>query len=145
MSSVPVARGIQLDEPGPARLVTLAERVVQRRARVPDVRRELLAPVDVPEGHVVYPGEGLERNDVEAALLDVALQMRRRRDPRGARHRDGARGGGASRLAEPGGVDADGDRLRDAGGEFGVTTGRPRRTGWFDALVVEGVEGGLPQ
>ncbi|OYO14882.1 adenylosuccinate synthase [Enemella evansiae] len=34
-------------------------------------------------------------------------------------------------------LDADGDRLREAGGEFGVTTGRPRRTGWFDALVVE--------
>ena len=26
-----------------------------------------------------------------------------------------------------------GDRLRDAGGEFGTTTGRPRRCGWFDA------------
>ncbi|GAB3622711.1 adenylosuccinate synthase [Mariniluteicoccus endophyticus] len=33
--------------------------------------------------------------------------------------------------------DADGDRLRAQGGEFGVTTGRPRRCGWFDALVVE--------
>ncbi|MCH4249806.1 MAG: adenylosuccinate synthase [Microbacteriaceae bacterium] len=28
-----------------------------------------------------------------------------------------------------------GDRLRKTGFEFGVTTGRPRRTGWFDALV----------
>jgi adenylosuccinate synthase len=26
-----------------------------------------------------------------------------------------------------------GDRLREAGGEFGTTTGRPRRCGWFDA------------
>jgi adenylosuccinate synthase len=26
--------------------------------------------------------------------------------------------------------------LRDAGGEFGATTGRPRRCGWFDAVVV---------
>ncbi len=25
--------------------------------------------------------------------------------------------------------------LRTAGGEFGVTTGRPRRTGWFDAVI----------
>ncbi|MFV0427808.1 MAG: adenylosuccinate synthase [Arachnia sp.] len=33
--------------------------------------------------------------------------------------------------------DADGDRLREAGGEFGATTGRPRRCGWFDALLVE--------
>ncbi|SMO57422.1 adenylosuccinate synthase [Propioniciclava tarda] len=34
-------------------------------------------------------------------------------------------------------VDADGERLRAAGGEFGTTTGRPRRCGWFDALIVE--------
>jgi len=26
-----------------------------------------------------------------------------------------------------------GDRLREAGGEFGTTTGRPRRCGWFDS------------
>ena len=29
-----------------------------------------------------------------------------------------------------------GDRIRTAGGEFGTTTGRPRRTGWFDAVIV---------
>jgi adenylosuccinate synthase len=28
-----------------------------------------------------------------------------------------------------------GEGLRRAGGEFGTTTGRPRRTGWYDALV----------
>jgi adenylosuccinate synthase len=28
------------------------------------------------------------------------------------------------------------DRLRDLGGEFGATTGRPRRPGWFDGAVV---------
>jgi adenylosuccinate synthase len=28
-----------------------------------------------------------------------------------------------------------GERLRDLGGEFGATTGRPRRCGWFDAVV----------
>ncbi|HNV11944.1 MAG TPA: adenylosuccinate synthase [Propionibacteriaceae bacterium] len=33
--------------------------------------------------------------------------------------------------------DADGERLRAEGSEFGATTGRPRRCGWFDALVVE--------
>jgi len=32
--------------------------------------------------------------------------------------------------------DADGDKLRDSGGEFGSTTGRPRRCGWFDAMVL---------
>jgi adenylosuccinate synthase len=30
---------------------------------------------------------------------------------------------------------ADGERLRAVGHEFGTTTGRPRRCGWFDALV----------
>jgi len=34
-------------------------------------------------------------------------------------------------------LDADGDALREAGVEFGTTTGRKRRCGWFDALVVE--------
>jgi adenylosuccinate synthase len=30
--------------------------------------------------------------------------------------------------------DADGEFLRNEGGEFGATTGRPRRCGWFDAV-----------
>ncbi len=29
-----------------------------------------------------------------------------------------------------------GERLRSVGGEYGVTTGRARRTGWFDAVIV---------
>lgn len=29
-----------------------------------------------------------------------------------------------------------GDRIRNVGGEFGTTTGRPRRTGWFDAVII---------
>ena len=32
-------------------------------------------------------------------------------------------------------LDATGDELRNAGGEFGATTGRPRRCGWFDAVA----------
>jgi adenylosuccinate synthase len=32
-------------------------------------------------------------------------------------------------------LDADGDRLREIGGERGTTTGRPRRCGWFDAPI----------
>jgi adenylosuccinate synthase len=32
-------------------------------------------------------------------------------------------------------LDEQGEWLRKAGGEFGVTTGRPRRTGWFDAVI----------
>ena len=31
--------------------------------------------------------------------------------------------------------DEAGENLRKAGGEFGVTTGRSRRTGWFDAVI----------
>ncbi len=31
--------------------------------------------------------------------------------------------------------DADGERLRSDGGEYGTTTGRPRRCGWFDAPI----------
>jgi adenylosuccinate synthase len=32
-------------------------------------------------------------------------------------------------------TEATGERLRTVGGEFGATTGRPRRCGWFDAVV----------
>jgi adenylosuccinate synthase len=32
-------------------------------------------------------------------------------------------------------LDAMGEHLRKAGGEIGVTTGRPRRCGWFDAVI----------
>jgi adenylosuccinate synthase len=31
--------------------------------------------------------------------------------------------------------DADGERLREQGAEFGTTTGRPRRCGWYDAVI----------
>ncbi len=33
--------------------------------------------------------------------------------------------------------DDDGEKLRQVGGEFGSTTGRPRRCGWFDAIVAK--------
>jgi adenylosuccinate synthase len=32
-------------------------------------------------------------------------------------------------------LDDDGQRLRDVGAEYGTTTGRPRRCGWYDAVV----------
>jgi adenylosuccinate synthase len=32
-------------------------------------------------------------------------------------------------------ADAQGEWLRKTGSEYGVTTGRPRRTGWFDAVI----------
>jgi adenylosuccinate synthase len=34
-------------------------------------------------------------------------------------------------------LDQDGELLRSAGAEFGATTGRPRRCGWFDAPLVK--------
>jgi adenylosuccinate synthase len=33
-------------------------------------------------------------------------------------------------------LDATGEKMRQAGNEFGSTTGRPRRCGWFDAVVL---------
>ena len=33
-------------------------------------------------------------------------------------------------------TDSLGDHLRSEGGEYGATTGRPRRCGWFDAVIV---------
>jgi adenylosuccinate synthase len=33
-------------------------------------------------------------------------------------------------------LDATGELLRQVGGEFGATTGRPRRCGWFDTMVI---------
>ncbi len=33
--------------------------------------------------------------------------------------------------------DATGDKIREIGHEFGVTTGRPRRCGWFDAVTMK--------
>jgi adenylosuccinate synthase len=32
--------------------------------------------------------------------------------------------------------DPDGERLRERGGEYGTSTGRPRRCGWYDAVAV---------
>jgi adenylosuccinate synthase len=32
--------------------------------------------------------------------------------------------------------DDDGEKLRDVGSEFGATTGRPRRCGWFDGVAI---------
>jgi adenylosuccinate synthase len=34
-------------------------------------------------------------------------------------------------------LDADGERLRSVGKEFGTTTGRPRRCGWFDGVAID--------
>src|SRR5690625_7395214 len=33
-------------------------------------------------------------------------------------------------------TDEIGDKIREVGNEYGTTTGRPRRVGWFDSVVV---------
>lgn len=33
-------------------------------------------------------------------------------------------------------LDEEGERIRQRGGEFGAVTGRPRRCGWFDAVIM---------
>jgi adenylosuccinate synthase len=38
-------------------------------------------------------------------------------------------------------TDSLGEALRERGGEYGTTTGRPRRCGWFDAVIVRGAAG----
>jgi adenylosuccinate synthase len=38
-------------------------------------------------------------------------------------------------------TDALGDALRERGSEYGTTTGRPRRCGWFDAVVIRAAAG----
>jgi len=35
--------------------------------------------------------------------------------------------------------DATGDRIREAGNEYGTTTGRPRRCGWLDGFAIRGM------
>ena len=34
-------------------------------------------------------------------------------------------------------TDETGDKIREIGHEYGVTTGRPRRCGWFDAVTMK--------
>ena len=34
-------------------------------------------------------------------------------------------------------LDETGEKMRDLGGEYGATTGRPRRCGWFDAVIAK--------
>ena len=61
---------------------------MQRRAGVADALGQLLTPVDVAEGDVVDAGEHGERHHVDAPLLDVALEVRRRLDAGGEAVRD---------------------------------------------------------
>ena len=57
-------------------------------------------------------------------------------DHQGDRHRQGVHHPRRLRArSPPSSWTSSGEYLRKTGGEFGVTTGRPRRCGWFDAVV----------
>ncbi len=53
-----------------------------------------------------------------------------------SRPREKARGNGTAGRLFGEGRDEEGQLIRDRGNEYGSTTGRPRRCGWFDAPVV---------
>ena len=57
-------------------------------------------------------------------------------DPQRHRHLQGVYHAGRQRALPDRRARADGEKLRRDGGEFGTVTGRPRRCGWFDAVVV---------
>ncbi len=127
-------------------LLTYADRV---RPMVRDVARELNDALD--EGKlVVFEGAQAHHLDVDHGTYPYVTSS----NPIAAGACTGS-GVGPTRLDRIVGIakayttrvgegpfptellDEDGDRLRNAGGEFGTTTGRPRRCGWFDPLVVE--------
>ncbi len=69
----------------------------------------------------IYPGTGLPGRTVEHVIGIVKLYT--------------SRVGGGPFPTE---IDGElGDRIRDAGGEYGTTTGRPRRCGWLDLVAVK--------
>ena len=136
-----------------------------------ELAQPLLPLIGDAQDHLL---EGLEKGrailfeGAQATLLDIdhgtypyvtVLQLRHRRPvrrhraaPQGPRPRAGRRQG----LHHPGGRRALPHRaagrhrraLREMGHEFGTTTGRPRRCGWFDAVIARhaaaGPTGGRP-
>jgi len=57
-------------------------------------------------------------------------------DPLRHRHHQGVHDARGQRSAATELNDATGEKLRAVGAEYGATTGRPRRCGWLDALVL---------
>ena len=127
-------------------LLSFADRV---RPMVRDVARELNDALEAGK-LVVFEGAQAHHLDVDHGTYPYVTSS----NPIAAGACTGS-GVGPNRLDRIGGIakayttrvgegpfptellDADGDRLRHDGGEFGTTTGRPRRCGWFDPLVVE--------
>ncbi len=101
----------------------------EEHARLLDRLAPRLLPLAVDAGRVVW--EALARGDAAVGVgigptaIDAVLGVVKAYTTR-------VGNGPLPTEAEP----AVAERIRDLGGEFGATTGRPRRCGWFDAVVV---------
>jgi len=80
-----------------------------------------------------YPYVTSSNTGVGGALSGLGLPYGRLRTVLGVMKAYCTRVGQGPFPTEIGGEE--GDRLRAAGGEYGATTGRPRRCGWFDAVA----------
>ena len=115
------------------------------RAILPGRARIGAQPVDEPGilgmhgGGQTGGGHGLQRPEIVARVgaadpVELALAPDR---GAGAEALEGARARVGEGPFPTELFDHDGEELRRIGSEFGATTGRPRRCGWFDALLVE--------
>ncbi|RMG59966.1 MAG: adenylosuccinate synthase [Deltaproteobacteria bacterium] len=84
--------------------------------------------------HGTYPFVTSSNTTVGAFATGAGLSVKRAGSVIGVAKAYTTRVGGGPFPSELN--DADGDYLREKGQEFGSTTGRPRRCGWFDAVVV---------
>ena len=103
-------------------------------------------------GRRADPARGPARHDARHRLGHLSLRDElepdpRRREPGGgaagradrprARRGEGVHHRGRRRArCRPSWTDAEGDELRERGAEYGTSTGRARRCGWYDAVAV---------
>ena len=136
-------RAITVDE-------VVEELLVVRRAAAPDGRRHRAgarrgARRGADRAARGRPGDAARRRPRHLSVRHLVERDRRRRlhrrrhpadpDRPGHRRRQGLRDPGRAGPFPTELLDADGERLRADGAEFGTTTGRPRRCGWYDAVV----------
>lgn len=84
--------------------------------------------------HGTYPYVTSSNTGLGGILTGLTLGWRSIREVIGVVKAYTTRVGGGPFPTEQ--LNADGEKLQDVGREWGVTTGRKRRTGWFDAVVV---------
>lgn len=84
--------------------------------------------------HGTYPYVTSSNTGLGGILTGLTLGWRSIRDVIGVVKAYTTRVGGGPFPTEQ--LNAEGEKLQDVGREWGVTTGRKRRTGWFDAVVV---------